>query len=250
MTTLFGIMTDERDAVVLGADSQLNFMDDNYEELDEKISNFNKITVGRKWAAAIAGIDNRRVYDFKRKLRGEIKGSKEIYGGIETEQMLEQAIKRQKEGDLISFVELCRLNALLRKENVESDDLIEILLAIQTPLGLWHVNEFGTFLKPPDNRDIKYLCLGTGSKKIDEYMDRGIYSEKDINPNIVDLKTAIEITYRALCQATRDPYTGKPFSFVIVTSQRIDDFSEEMKTHLERAERSFIDDIIKARYQS
>lgn len=256
MTTIIGLeATLGEEAIILGADSQISVLDDK-NKAESKLQR-RKIIVGPFYSAAIAGTDTKEGLKLARRLEGIKKylGEQEKVGDI-----VRMAFERYKKGDrLRQFDEINYVNAIAAKDKKASpdmSDLIEMIVACQNPLGLWHVDIYGTitsFTKDrntfPEDREYPYIVIGSGADEVKKFFDSTLDEEGKYSPVGVDIPTGVELVYQALIKATKDFYTGRPFGIVVIRKDSIDDYVSDMLKSFKTAEENVIMEI-KNKYAS
>ena len=240
MTTLIGIVTNSgRRGVVLGADRQVNYVDEN-DNLKSKCPGA-KITVGSKYAMAAAGVYYDEVTAFMKlhKSYDERNEKKRV-------EMLRRAV-RAKVPYMPQINELNR--GLMRNDGVDVDDLPTFLLALNDPMPkLWSIDEFGNLRVAPDDKKFEYITRGSGDEMASKYIDEKVKHEY-VDPQKITLCTAIDIAFKTLMYVgSREAFTGSTPHIVVITKSGVDDYYKEIARSRKRADKQCLDGI-KSHYE-
>lgn len=232
MTTLFGIKANQNETVVLASDNQLSIYDEDNKMVSKRP--FKKTYCGDFWALGHAGAVTKRLQKF----HGVLKGYKNYGSSPEkVKEIIETAVRKKR------FYEINELNALERREGTEIEDLHSFMLAINKPKpSLWGITEFGHLQESSEEKDLEYICYGSGEDKVDEYIKRKI-SKKEFDPEEITTSIAIDIAVGALEEAEEDGYTGLGLDLFVLTKDNIRDYGEEIRDAIEKAKRMKIEEI-------
>ncbi|MEK6926695.1 MAG: hypothetical protein AABW50_05450 [Nanoarchaeota archaeon] len=250
MTAVIGIRTNKGlESVVIGADTQMSFTKKDSDEIVGKKS-VRKIVHGENWIMAFAGNMGDELYKFYKKLGGSKRygSSEEIVNG-----MIFNAVKRYGECkknlskyEGLHFVEVAHLNAsLMRREGFEFNDIPEFVLAIyskESGVELFHVDELGN-LNEPIYEELDYVAIGSGSKKINNYIEE-LIDKEDGSQFPVDIERSIKIARGSVhAAAEREIYTGG-IDLAVLTEKGVDDYGPQIKEALIKAEDKKFDEIV------
>lgn len=235
MTTTLGIKTnvDDIDAIVLGSDTQVVYIDSQNNPYKKKL--FYKIVAGDFWVLAQSG----NITDELRRFYNKLSNPERFkdFNKTKVQDIILQAIEKKR------FFEVNELNASLYRETQDfSESGIEFLLATNKPdLNLYHIDPFGNLI---ESENEPYLVLGSGHeeaiKYLDEKIDRETYDTGNIN-----LERALMLSRRALKRAETDIFTGGPMDLVVVRKDTIHSYGKQIKRRIEESERSVFEEILK-----
>ncbi len=237
MTTIIGIRTNHGlEGVVMASDHQSSKYDEG--ELVSKTS-VKKIYCGDYWAMGDAGADDKHVLKFYKVLMGHRNCNSNEQKAKTT---IERAVREKY------FEEVVNLNTLVMKKDNANDieKAHSFLFAVNKPdMGLWYVDEFGNLKEPSDDKDIDYACIGSGEKKVDEYLERAI-SEQDIDRDKITIGIAIDLIRGAMNAAEKDAATGFGYDLIVITDKEVRNYGDEIKKSIVNAEREKLEEIKKA----
>lgn len=267
MTSIIGIKVSSSDGVegiVLGSDTQLN-IEDNEGKFEEKRRAYKKIIHGKTWALAHAGDVDKHLDLFygvlvgrKRYRSSEEIATKIIYESVSAwEDSYKMRIEKREHNSYEDFFEkphfkLVNLlnSSTLRFAKVEDDEvsLHSFILATCPPkIGLWYVNGHGILTEVSSyERDIDYLCMGSGGEKCEKYIT-GLIEDEKFDPEKLTIPSAIDLVNNALHRAELDIYTGGPLDLAVLTNSGVDYYGDEIRQALVNAEREKIESI-KSKY--
>ncbi|MEK6873611.1 MAG: hypothetical protein AABW91_02105 [Nanoarchaeota archaeon] len=259
MTTVIAVKTniDGVEGIVMGSDTQKNYIQEG--NLSEKDPNPKyKIIYGDRWMLGHAGIVNANLSHFNRFLTSNKQRARTI---------VEDAINHHRthgkkyrlssflaEGLRVADFSLVNdLNTLLSDSSDKRDsedvkeDTGEFILAASfsdNTYGLWYVNEYGRLVDPFKADSLEYACIGSGSKRLIEYLADNPFSESNIDLSNVGIPVAIDIVNRLLVLAQKDAFTGSILTadLVILTAEGVEAYGKNIietliKTREEEIER-------------
>ncbi len=232
------------EGIVVAADNQLTILktlaEEEY-EIPETKRMINKLIKGRNWVIGYAGGSSEDQIDrFSKLFNGESKkhkAKKAILTAISNYDK-RQRINLSDEGFekiIPDFYETNLLNThLMRDKNSSVSDTYEFILAINYPkLRLFHVDEFGNLDEV--KKSFPYLCIGSGKKEADKYIEDYIDSLEDETP-LLSISESIKLVKGALEKsAGRDPYTGGNGDIVVLTKNKIKCFGNDIKEAYKKA---------------
>lgn len=232
MTTIIGIRANEGDdAIVLAADYQLGIY--NGDELVSK-RRIPKLQTGEFWAIGDAGEDDGDMIKFYGMLRGNrrYRSSKE-----HASKVIERAVNER------SFNEVLEINKSVRaRKSLESTH--SFILAVNKPsLELFLVDEFGNLQTIPEEREIDYLVIGSGSDLVHKYVDDSLSNEK-LDRCKISVESAIKLATDLMRVAERDGASGLGYDLVILQENSIDRWGAEIKKALSVAEKEVVRKIV------
>jgi len=252
MTTIMAIKSNSGiEGIVFGADTQLSLIEKGAFAQKKSIS---KIIYRKEWIMGHAGAMDSDVYQFFQLFSSQKKSSQPENNPYE---ITLRAVKRyddykndQKIRD-IHFQEVITLNAkLMRKEGRDLEDLNKFVLALnQLEVGprFFEVDEFGNLKEPQKDGEVEYIVIGSGEKIAEKYIDKII--DEDESPQfLVNISRAIDIVWRGLKEAQRDPYTNGPIDLVVLTKDGVSPYGREIREALMSAENQKIT-AIKKKYE-
>ena len=263
MTSIIGIKISPEygGGVVLGSDTQLS-TEDNEGKFKEKIKNYKKIIYGKNWVLVHAGEIDKELGVFNDILKGKKKNHVSSENS-NVEQIINESIsnyelKKQRRGKkkFQSYEEFFRkpdfelVNLLntstMKNADLDEDEEIDLhsfLLATCEPEGgLWVIDTYGNLKSVNDfNRELDYLCLGSGSDKITSYVN-GLLDDNLIDPYRLKIPEAIDIVRGALLKAERDPYSSGPLDLVVLTD-KVDYYGDRIRKAHTEAEKKEIKSI-------
>lgn len=252
MTTIIGIKTNSGvEGIVLGADTQLSSIENG--ALTQK-KTASKIVYGKEWVIGHAGLVDNEVYQFFQVLSSQ----KKLVSLENTpNEIILRAVKRhddyvkdQKIRD-IHFQEVIMLNAkMMRRDESELDNLSKFVLSVyQTTSGLrlFEIDEFGNLKEPKKDSDIEYTIIGSGEQIAERYIKR-LIDEDEAPQFLITIPRAIDIVWKGLKEAQRDPYTNGPIDLVVLTKEGVIPYGKEIRDALISAETQKIT-TIKKKYE-
>lgn len=253
MTTIIAVKTNKGEpVVVIGADTQLTTYDDKKDEIPLGKTFGHKISYDDSWVIAWSGVHNQYLEKFIKHMKGQ-KGagsSPEI-----SQQALNTALEKfYKQGDRCPgphFLEFTNANAVfLRQPNTKTNDLCELLLAVQksefcqSP-DFFRVDELGNLSQPQTENDFPYYSLGSdGSDKVDRYIE-DLIEEEVINPSEITTQSALKLIIEAFHKAKKDITTGGPTDLIVVKESEIVSYIDRVRKALSEAEKEEDERIIK-----
>jgi len=238
MTTLVGIKTNSGaiDAIVLGSDTQLNYVDDEGNLLAKKP--LLKIIHGDSWALAPCGADTNDLRSFFRKLQNPDDKRYKDFDKSRLDNMINKALGKRR------FIEVDELNARYSRDGGDLSEAYEFLMAFSSSkMDFFRVDAFGNLISP---EDANYIVLGSGAELakgyIEEQLERETYDSSDIN-----LETAMKLNRGALKIASQkgDIFSGWPMDLVVVRKEKIISYGKRIRSAIEQAEEKEFDAIIK-----
>ena len=231
MPLLVGIHAEHGlEGIVLGADRQLSIVDEEDNIISKKQAT--KIYFNGSWALACYGTEYRETLAFCRAL---VKAPPE-----ESLKKIMEAIEKGR------YIDINELNArMTQREGISEEDTSTFLLAVKKPkLALYHINQFGVLKGIPQNNDFNYICLGSGEKDAQEYIEKLIRSE-EIDRNRISIPDARKIVRGTIETASsKEPTVGMGFDMLIITKDKIEDIGRKIRraeTSAGRAEETRID---------
>ena len=245
MTSILGIKTNVgEESIVIAADTQMSMYDLDKEITDKRF--IYKIWCGKNWALAHSGEVTKELYKFQ----GIMSGQKR-YGSSEdiVQEIIEKAVTEDKKKQR-RFLEIDEMNCEIRTKS-SLDNCVEFILASTSPVfWLWYVHEFGRLLtyeeaSKNEDREFEYIIIGSGSDRIQGYLeDRIADDKKPLDPNSINLKTALEESSKAMMKAKRDGATGGPTQIVVLKKSGLYIHGgRELKQRLDSEERDYWEDI-------
>lgn len=238
MTTVLGIRAANDTGIVLASDTQWNI----YEEgkfVAKKIHK--KIIYGNNWALVNSGEDGKELRDFYGFMLGykTYKSSEELVA-----KTIQETIKNRR------FMKIDYLNMLLRKKDVDLEDLNTFILAISSPeMGLWYVNEYGSLkpAEPTGDIDFDFVCVGEEDKVQSRIEELLLDESKDYSE--LTIPKASELAYEGLIHSMQAANTGGPPDIVILTPGGIEPFGKAFREKRAEGDRSVLK-MIEGRYSS
>ena len=142
MTTIIGIKTNiEEEIVILGTDTQMNYLDDDGHPIGKKP--ILKIVNGDFWVLAQAGADTPGLRSFYRKRKNPDDRRYKDYSKDILEKELDIAIQKKR------YMDVDQLNAEYMADDGDSDEAHEFLMAINRPkIELYHIDGWGNLKDP------------------------------------------------------------------------------------------------------
>jgi 20S proteasome alpha/beta subunit len=119
-------------------------------------------------------------------------------------------------------------------EDFPSHDFL--LATCPAKMGLWYIDNHGIMKEVSEyRRALNYLCIGSGAEKTIAYI-KGLLDDDSFYPESVTISGAIRIVDAAIKRARRDPATGGPLDYVILTEREgVDYGGERMRRALNAA---------------
>jgi len=238
MTTIVGIKTNTGiiDAVVLGSDTQLSYLDEDGNAIAKRP--ILKMVYGDFWALAPCGAYTDELKSFYNKLRKPEDKRYRNFDKDKLETMIAKAVGSKR------FIQIDELNANYLKEGGDLEESHEFLMAVNRPrIELFHVDPFGNLISPKKNKS--YMVLGTGeedaSKYIEEQFEEDIYDTNDI-----DLRVAMDLCRKAVKSASQkgDIMSGLPLDLIVVRKEGIRAYGKRIRNAIEQADEKEFNTII------
>ncbi len=260
MTSIIAIRTnaDGIDGIIMGSDTQSSYIQG--ETLLEKDPEFLfKIIKGDRWVMGYSGIVNKNLsHFFGHLIPQEDKKDKKERGRAMIEQAINHYNTNRKKISLLTFIRendtpidfplIAQLNGLSKRTEKESDSH-EFLLAAYYPdeCGLWYIDSYGMLREPDEAHGFKYICLGSGSEKMEKYISEKLESELDTSS--IDISVALDIVKKILEKAQEDPLTGPVLlcDYAVLTKHGVASYGEEMINSLIRDNNNQFE-LIKEKY--
>lgn len=235
MTSIIGMkiqQTNEVSYIILGADTQVNIYKE--KKLVEKRHGC-KIWYG-DWGAIAHSGGGEEIIEFK-ELEQIFKDGADKNSREKISAMLKKALTQNKNGERY-FEEINNLNRKLRRQGESYNDLYEFILATPgTEPTLWYIDEFGnvldyketckTFNLNIDSR-LEYICIGSGSKKLERFVDRTLNDTKKFDPRRTTPMETLKFVHSALAYAEIDTWTSG-FDPVSITSKLVKYHGERIR---------------------
>ena len=155
------------------------------------------------------------------------------------------------------FVELDLLNKIFSLK-YKGDTATELIIASnksysageKNQLGLYHANSYGMLEPAKSSEGLEYICLGTGSVKVEPYFkaviegDAQVKYSKDISFDSITERDAKALAFGAFDKAVRDGYTGENFDLVIIRENSIEEFGQVFSSKVKKYKHGLIKEFI------
>ena len=224
MTLIVGIKTNVgRPGIVMLADAQAT--DSKEKDREIKYLKYRKIETGSTWAMVDSGSINSDISLFYKLLRENPDRAK---------REIKHALK------LGAYPQVLKLNQEIARRS-SPDDTHEFMLATRYPdLSLVHIDIFGN----TSETEASYLLVGIAAEKAKEYLEAQLTGTSERAYELT-LERALRLGYETISHsAERDIYLSGPPSAVIVTSKKVQDFTEQHWNAIASAEKKSLEGII------
>lgn len=235
MTSLIGIKTNTGpEAIVLGSDTQLNYLDDEGNLVAKK--SILKIIHGDFWAIACCGAETNEMKSFFRKLQNPEDRRYKNFDKDRLDTMMNKALGKGR------FYEINELNANYSREGGDISEAPEFLIAFNKPkVELFKIDPFGNLIPPKKS----YITLGTGREEVEKYLEE-IFEEETYEENAIDLEAALKLSRDAVKKTSQrgDIFSGWPMDLVVTKKNSIKAYGNRIRSAIEKAEDKEFEAII------